>query len=185
MEVTIHNTAHLRHIRYYGHDLSKIEPMQRERDILKSLYIIIIGINLQAHTIGGLQFQVCRNSHIWCQKHIVARINAERLISKRMLTVIQRHSNASCLHNCKSTYIHDSLLMGIVNDEVNRCSIREERAFCLSREHILRIILAVLNINSISNLFRIRSQYSLYPVKLQRLGFESINGHLTIDTRNR
>ena len=159
--------------------------MQRERDVLKSLYIIIIGIYLQTHTIGGLQFQVCRNSHIRCQKHIVTRINAKRLISKRMLTVIQRYSNASCLHNGKSTYIHDSLLMGIVNDEVNRCSIWKERTLCLSREHILRIVLTILYINGISNLFRIRSQYRLYPVKLQRPGFESINTHLAIDTRNR
>ena len=101
-----------------------------------------------------------------------------------MFPVVKRNADASRLHHGKSTNIHDPLLSGIVYYQVNRCSVWKERTLCLSREHILRIVLTVLHVHLISYLFRIRSEDSLYLVKLQGFGFESINSHLTIYSSN-
>ena len=182
MEVTIHDTTHLRHVRYYGNYLCQVKPMNRQRDILQSLNVLIVCINKQTHTVRGFQLEVCRNSHIRSKKHIVIGIHAKRLISQRMLAVIQGYPYASCLHHSKRANIQNSLLSGIIDEKVNRRSVRQQRTFRLSREHILRVILAVLHIYGISHLLRVGCYGGLYPVKLQRLRLEGINSHLSIDT---
>ena len=103
MEVTIHNTTHLRHVRNYRHNLGKIKSVQRKRHVLKCLKIIIIRIYQQTHAVGRFQFKVGRESHIWREQDIVIRIYAERLISKHMLPVIKRDADTSCFHHGKST----------------------------------------------------------------------------------
>ena len=80
--VAFHHTRHTGHEGKNGGDLSEIELIQTEGDILQIGGIGLFGVDLHTHTVSGLQIDMGAYLIVLAQEEVVVGIQVELLVTQ-------------------------------------------------------------------------------------------------------
>ena len=58
MEVAIHHAGHIGGVRNDRQNLLQVKLVERYRQVLQHFRIVVIGVNLHTHAVGGTEFEI-------------------------------------------------------------------------------------------------------------------------------
>ena len=146
VEVTIHDTRDIRHIRNHTQHLVQIEPAHADGDILQGILVLIVGIDTHTHIARCcLQHQIGRYTSVITQHHIVGIIGYELLITQYRMGIYQRHFHTIRLQHGSESHIYTQLIGCIIEASLDIGAMLLYLTIYQCPEHILRIMTVVLN----------------------------------------
>ena len=80
--VSIQFARYGRHVRKHRKDILQSEPMERHRHVLQGFMVSIIGIDLNAHAVRGLQLEISREPTVISEVDIVAIVHGKGLVAQ-------------------------------------------------------------------------------------------------------
>ena len=155
MEVAVHDTRYVRGIGHHREHLRQIKAVKAGSDVLLGFLILVIGIDLEALSVSGLQIQVGRNALVLCQEHIVVFIDLEFLVAKNGVFRVQTGHDSAVHHLCHGSELGTQTVLLVIEPQVHARAIRQKIAVEERVEYVLRIVLVVLYLPVIGHVCRI------------------------------
>ena len=145
MEVAVKNTRDIRHVRNHAEHFIQIKLAHAHRKILQRFFVFIIAVYADTHAVGSLQNQIGRNSVVIAQHQIVVIVGSKLLVTQDWMGINERNLHAVFLQQRLQSHIYTQSVFGIIDAGIDIGTLLLQFALYLCPEHILRIMLVVLN----------------------------------------
>ena len=145
MEVAVKNTRDVRHIRNHAEHFIQIKLAHAHRKILQRFFVFIIAIYTDTHAVGCLQNQIGRNTVVIAQHQIVIIVGSKLFVPQDRMGIDERNLHAVFQQQRLQTHIYTQSVFGIIDAGIDIGTLLLQFALYLCPEHILRIMLVVLN----------------------------------------
>ena len=145
MEVAVKNTRDVRHIRNHAEHFIQIKLAHAHRKILQRFFVFIIAIYTDTHAVGCLQNQIGRNTVVIAQHQIVIIVGSKLFVPQDRMGIDERNLHAVFQQQRLQPHIYTQSVFGIIDAGIDIGTFLLQFALYLCPEHILRIMLVVLN----------------------------------------
>ena len=182
--VAIEHTRNARCVGQHRKHFLQIELMKAERDILKGLFVLVVGIDLDAHTVGRTQLHVGQHTAVIGEEHVVVVVDAELLIAQHRVHPVGLQADSVFLHRCRQAKGHAKLVVLVVQPCGETGSLFVQCPVEKSVEHIFRIILVVTHLRLVAHIVSIGTNSQVYRVDKNTVNRQSANVQLSVQSAN-
>ena len=130
--------------------------MRGDGDVLQRFSVFVVGEDLQSHAVGGLHLHVGADTAVAVEEDIVAVVDAKLLVGQYRVVAREMDAYAVVLHGGFEAESESELVLGVEETRSERCATALQRAVEEGVEDILRVFLAVVQLQGVGHIVESR-----------------------------
>ena len=180
VHVAIQHAAHIGCIRNHGEYLLQIEMVQRSRNVLFGLLVLIVGVDLHAGAVVSTQHQVGRHAVVASEEDVVVVVHREFPVSQHGLLAVCAEHQAVILHRSLQAETHSQLALVVIETCAKDGAAVLQHAVDEGIEGVLWVLVVVAHLCLIGGTHRVGANGEVHRVEQHTVNHERLQVQTSI-----
>ena len=182
VHVAIQHAAHVGRIGNHGEYLLQVEMVQRSRNVLLGLLVLIVGVDLHAGAVVSTQHQVCRHAVVTSEEDVVVVVHRELPVSQHGFLAVCAEQQAVILHRSLQSETHSQLTLVVIETCAKDGAAVLQHTVDECIEGVLWVLVVVAHLCLIGGTHRVGANGEVHCVEQHTVNHERLQMQTSIQS---
>ena len=139
MEVAVHYSGYVGHVRYYGEDFLQVKLVQPDGKVLQGFGVPVVRIYVHSRSVVGHELQFGRHATVGSHVQEVVVVHLELLVAEYRVVGQHVHLDAVLLHRRFHAELHAEAVLRVVEPDVGSRAFSEYISVEQGVEYVLLV----------------------------------------------